>query len=116
MNEITNTNKPRKSCCPDEINQPLSMGLGSAINLGGGIVSLILSAQDQKINPLPFIICSMLTSTLYLGSNLCRIYKLCTDKNARSAPEAEVEAEIETKPLSFQDKIKKEKITLTIER
>lgn len=110
--QIENEEKP-ENCWQRGIAQPVGMAVGSAVNLSGGIASLVLSAQSQTINPIPFICTGMLTSALYLGSNIYRASQICAETRQRIDPEEQ------ESPINFEEKIKRErdkKITITIER
>lgn len=66
----------KQTCWDKGIGQSLFMSLGSIINIAGGVVSLIVSAQKETIDPTVFVCCSMLTSTMYLGANSYRAYQI----------------------------------------
>lgn len=98
----------RKSCYKKGMVQPLGMATGSLINLAGATASLVLSAQSQTVNPIPFICTSMLTSCLYLSSNVQKAYQVYSTEETEEKESNHFRAKIERE--------RHEKITIVINK
>ena len=85
--------REQTTCWQRGLAQPLTMTVGSSINFLGGVASLILSAQNRTINPLPFICTAMLTSSFYIVGNAYRSYQIINEKPAE--PEQELLSHVE---------------------